>query len=473
MKNKSNTTIVDGNHNIVIQDVKADSIILNVNGDVQEIRNDLADLKTVLEQFQLKTFQQGNSTYEIAQMDEANFGFLTGKRAFNEWLTKYLIQAIEPHSKSAAKFIEKVNSIPDWESQKRISNKAKEIIAYSYVGIIGIQLRKQIAIGEEEFSEKKQRNYIENSIITVKRTLELLIFALLSRLWDYQQQNYKALTKEQNELIEHFFDDSFERDITGLVKLLKTLTEIYGQNQLEFPIPELENRKGLLNLDSDFIKACDKMQIINGILDAETYTSLDCFEAEKQLTSLLSGLNFLSAYRMVSIKAINYEAMRNSQARYLHNYTALGINVKSEINPDRINYTDQPINTDAVLLFKGQYNHSINLFPFVIDLNALTFEGGVKICFYSSRNLEDDSLDYRFLENNDIENIVFNNIRKAILEADEQEKAKLMNKLMKDRKDRIELKLDTVFEMFQQARKTIVGANALDFSDIDDEEDDF
>lgn len=471
MKNKSNTTTVDGNRNIVIQDVKADSIILNVNGDVQEIRNDLADLKKILEQFQLKTFQQGNSTYEIAQIDEANFGFLTGKRAFNEWLTKYLIQAIEPHSKSAAKFIEKVNSIPDWESQKRISNKAKEIIAYSYVGIIGVQLRKQIAIGEEEFSEKKQRNYIENSIITVKRTLELLIFALLSRLWDQQQQNYKALTKEQNQVIEHFFDDSFERDITGLVKLLGTLAEIYEQNQLKFPIPELESWKDLFNSDSGFVKACDKMQEINSIFDAETFTSLDCFEAEKQLTTLLSVLNFLSSYRMVSIKAINYEEMRNSQARYLHNYTDLGINVKSEINPDRINYTDEPINTDAVLLFKGRYNHSINLFPFVIDLNALTFEAGVKICFYSSRNLEDDSLDYRFLENNEIENIVFNNIRKVILEADEQEKAKLMNKLMKHKKDRIELKLDTVFEMFQQARKTIIGADTLDFSDIDEEED--
>ena len=158
------------------------------------------------------------------------------------------------------------------------------------------------------------------------------------------------------------------------------------------------------------------MQSINKLLDAETYTSLDCYEAEKQITTLLSCLSFLAGYRMVSIKTINYEEMRNSQAYFLHKYTSLGISAKSEINSEHVNYTEEPINTDAVLLFNGHYSKSINLFPFVIDFNALAFEeGGVKICFFTSRNLEDEILDYRFLDDNSEINIEFKSIYKSVI----------------------------------------------------------
>ena len=209
------------------------------------------------------------------------------------------------------------------------------------------------------------------------------------------------------------------------------------------------------------------------VLDSEKFTSLDCFEAEKQLTTILTSLNFLTKYRMVSMKAINYEAIRNEKAYYLHNYTALGINMKSEVNPERVNYTHEPINTNAILLFKGNYSNSINLFPFVIDWNALTFEGGTKICFYASRELEDDSLNYRFLENNEIENIIFKNADKTLEEASKTEKQKLLNELMKDQKKRIDFKLDSVFTIFQEAKNTILGNKEINFDDVFDDDDDF
>ena len=230
---KNNTTEVKGNQNIVIQDVTAENITVNVNGDIQEIKNEFNELKKILQQRDIKTIQKGKNIYNIGQIDEANFAFLTEKRAFNEWLTKKLISELGNQSKSAHKFLEKVKNIPNWESVKRISNKAKEIIAYSFVGVIGIQLRKQMAIGEEAFSEKKQKNYIDNSILTAKRVLELINFTLLSGLWDSQQRNFKELTAEQKKIIELFFNHSFELDVKGLLELLKKLFEIYQQNNIK------------------------------------------------------------------------------------------------------------------------------------------------------------------------------------------------------------------------------------------------
>ena len=470
---KNNTISTLGNQNIVIQDVKANSIVLNVNGDVKEIRSDLAELKNILQQFQVETFQRGKNVYDIEQIDEANFGFLIGKKAFNEWLTRELIHAIKPYNNIANKFIEKVNKIPDWEKQKRISNKAKEIIAYSYVGVIGIQLRKLMAIGEESFSELKQRNYLETAISTAKLIMQLVNFTLLSALWDKQKQNFKELKQEHKQLINTFFDAPFEADIIGTFNLLNALVEIFTASGIEFPIKELNDWKQNLKPDKEFAKACQKILSLNKLLDTDTFSPLDCFEAEKQLTTILASLNFLSTYKMVSVKAINYEELRNNKPFYLHKYTSLGFNTKSEINPEKVNYTNEPVNTDAILLFKGNYRQSLNLFPFVIDLNALTFEGGVKICFYISRNLEDDSLNYRFIENNKIENIEFKNIHKEFEELDEKKKQSALNKLMKSQEKRIIFKTDTVFTMFQDAKNTIIAEDNIDFSDLDEDDDDF
>jgi hypothetical protein len=469
----NNEVKVEGSHNIVIQDIKDSTITLNVNGDLTEVKNDLSAVKEILEKFHANTFQSGKDTYNINQLDSANFGFITGKKTFNQFLTSQLIQALKPHRAAAGKFLEKVSNIPNWEEKKEITNKAKEIIAYSFVGVIGIQLRKIMAIGEESFSEQKQRNYIENCIITAKRSLELVCFTLLSKLWDHQRQNFIALNKEHNEVITHFFNDAFEGDILQTLKLLRTLVDVFDEHKLEYPLQELKTAKDLLVEDGDFAKACEQMHDINKLLDTETFTSIDCYEAEKQLTTILEGLVFLALYRMVSIKAIKYEEMRNSKSYYLHTISTLGISVKSELNPEGINYTEEPINTDAILLFQGNYRQSINLFPFVIDLNALTMEGGVKICFYSSRKLEDDSLNYRFLDNNKIENIVYKHIHKSIKDPDEQKERLALNELMKDKSKHIDYKLDSVFTMFQEASSAILGNTQVDFSDIDDDEPEF
>ena len=228
-----NENKINGNQNIVIQDIKESTLTLNVNGDVQDIRNDLAALKEILEKFRVQTFRSGNNIYNIRQVNKANFGFVTGEKKFNQLLTSQLIQEIEPYSKNAKKFLSHVIDIPDWESNKQVSNKAKEIIAYSFVGVIGIQIRRLMAIGEEGFSEKKQQSYIENCIVTTKGTLELVCFSLLSKLWDEQQENYKPLNSGHKKIISHFFDKLVEGDILQTFILLKTLVEVYEQNKIK------------------------------------------------------------------------------------------------------------------------------------------------------------------------------------------------------------------------------------------------
>jgi hypothetical protein len=182
---------------------------------------------------------------------------------------------------------------------------------------------------------------------------------------------------------------------------------------------------------------------------------LTCFEAEKQLAIILEKLIFFVNYKMISMKDITYTKMRNSVPNYLHNYAALGIDSKNNINAEKVNYVEEPINTDAILLFTSKYQESLNLFPFIIDFNALTFESGSKICFYGYQDIQDGSLNYRFLEDNSLKNITFQETLKP--ESD-------INDLMMDIEKRKQLKLDAVFLQFKDAKETISGTwNAASF----------
>ncbi|MEO5997951.1 MAG: hypothetical protein ABIN89_14490 [Chitinophagaceae bacterium] len=371
------------------------------------------------------------------------------RNAFNEILTCRLIEAIQDYSPRARKFLENATRMePHWETQTRFSDPAKEIIAFSFVGVLGIQLRKLMAIGKEDMSEYKQRKYLENCQLTSKRALQLLCFALLSKLWDYKKEKNFTISPCQTSICRNFFDDEFELDIMGFINLLMTLTAIFTDNNLDFPITELHELQPNLQKDSDFLVACTSLHAISVLLDSSTFTLGECIEAESQLASVLQTLKFLAKYKMVSIKSIGYSEMRNCKPHYLYNYTALGIDSKSNINQERVNYAEFPINTDAVLLYKGSYQQNVNLFPFIIDINALSFESGAKICFYASHDNANGSLNYNFLEDNSVVNILNTETLKPGID---------INDVLLDPKKRKDMKFDTVFDLFQEAKRAVTG----------------
>jgi len=447
----TNEPNLKGSQNIVLQNISEGSITLNINGGITEIQNQLTELKSILTKHNRSTIQYADKIYNIEHITEANFGFITGKKAFNESLTKQLIQAIIPYCLAAERFSEKVSNIPSWETQIRFSDKAKEIIAYSFVGVIGIQLSKLMAIGKEDFSESKQRKYIEKCIQIVKRSTDLICFALISKLWDAQKQKLVTFSDIQRKILIQRFDAAFEHSIEEQFQLLSVLQQIFSnpKNELILPFQELENIGPKLNEGSDLHKTCQDLQILSEKLDRSQYNLVECFEAETLLTEFFTYFHFLVNYRMASIKYIGYRQSRNADAHYLHRYTALGIDNKANIDAEKINYTTQTIFTDAVLLYRGvNYQENINMFPFVIDYNALTFEQGTKICFYRSKSINDNNLEYMFMEDNSTIHLEKKGIQKPDTD---------FNELMMSNDNLKILNLDNVVELYNEARQCLLN----------------
>jgi hypothetical protein len=375
----------------------------------------------------------------------------------NEHISKVLIAAIRPHNPTAVRFLERAETIPNWATNAQASNKAKEILAYSFVGVIGIQLSKLFAIGKEDFSETTQNKYIEKCIQIAKRSLDLVTFALVSQIWESQKTLPRTFSATQTSALQDFFDRPFEPDITGQVGFFQTLCALFAEHGLPFPFLQLRDFGPHFQPGSVFQKAIGQLQALNARLDQKSCSPADCSAAEQALAEVLTALHFLAACRMASMKRIGYWQIRTATPKFLHRYAALGIDSKANVDAEKINFTPDTAPTDSVLLHRGDaYQESLNLSPFIIDFNALTYESGAKICFFRARAIAADSLDFTFLEDNSPVTLAW----KGVLT--DPEKA---NELLLLPENRKAYNLDCVIEQFEEARKSILG-DTLNFDNL-------
>ncbi|MCU0444578.1 MAG: hypothetical protein MUE85_06630 [Microscillaceae bacterium] len=401
--------------NIIIQTVNENNLTLNVNGEIQQIQNELTDLKELLKNRQVQNIQYADKIYNIAHINEANFGLLTGKQAFNEILTRKLIEAIQPYSVDAKILLDYMTKqqISDWASQEKYAKKAKEILAYSFVGVIGMQISHLIGIGNNKNlkAEDKIVPYIEKCLYLARYSLDLLGFALVSKLWDIQKNQTIQLTPSQTDHLQAFFGRRFEPDLLEQLAFMQALHAAFMRNQLPLPLPELQNWQSQWTNESTFYQACQKLQKLKK-LASDKYTFVECAEAEAVLSQLMAELSFLANYKMASIKKVGYKYLRNTDPHFIHNYIQLGFDQKANPDIEKYRYTREDIATDTVLIYQGDnYATSLNLFPFVIDYNALTFEQGPKIYFYQSLDFKDkNTLEYILLKDDEVKSLDFQDI---------------------------------------------------------------
>lgn len=441
----------------ILQQIEEEHITLSIDGKIEKVALQLDKLLKLLEGKGVQNIQYAEKIYNIEHINEANFGFVTGKKAFNEQLTKSLMESIKTYSIPAQNLLREIEyrKIANWEKTAEISNTAKKIIGYSFTGEIGKQFAKLIAIGKEELSDKKQAKYINQCINTLAYSLDLINFVLLSAIWDNSLGATKnsAIPAEEAISVQRLFESSFPSSLEDRFTLLTILFQLFEARGWELPIPELKTIAAQLQQKSELADAIQSMQQLKSKLDELNYNLLDCFEAEKALLTCFQSLAFLVNYNMASIKQIGYHEVRNQAPMYLHRYTALGIDNKANVDAERVIGVSETVHTDAVLFFKGKnYQNSINLYPFVVDYNTLATEYGAKICFFQCRHFEDDSLNYVFLDDNKMINIE----KKGRNDVDE------IGEVMIDQAKQKIYNLNSVISTFEQAKRGIFTQLKID-----------
>jgi hypothetical protein len=445
----SNSTI-SGNSNIVIQDISNGNITLNVNGEVLEIQNQLAELKELLKNQKTSSITYESKVYNIEHINEANFGVVTSHKVFNGVLTKELILNLSEKEKVKNFLINLPSEDKDnWEGVRQHLKEAQGILEDSFVWVIGWELRRLFSIGndKEKRIETKVEEYINHCFSTYRVSLQMLNFIFISKLWDEKIKNKDIDT--QKAAITNFFRSKRQLKLAELRSLFHTLLDIFINNKFEMPIEELNIDKinEFLKPDSKFNLACielEKLESIDG--GTEEYGLGHCHTAEIALTTVLVNFNFFTNYQLVTLKKIEYEEARNSKARYIKDFNIL--EKKEATNQKRIlKYDNRPGITYSV--FFQNKNRAINLFPFLLDYNALTNENDFQIYFYLF-NENDSDLRYFSLKSENEETISYLATASESMEVKSDE---LRNEFQKN------IRLDLVAKQFEEAMNTILEIN--------------
>lgn len=383
------------------------------------------------------------------------------KIVFNEILTDRLLKAISPYQSKVQVFL---NTNTDWAENPELIKTAKRIIINGYVGVIGGEIRKLMSIGAEDFSESKLRRYLENCQITAKRGLQLISYALISKLWDHQVAKKIKFSQAQSDRLIKFFRNAAEDDLLGFVDLTKTLLEIYSSNKLDFLLSESLDLLPNFDEGKELYTACQELNDLTQLLKSNSFQVKDCLAAEKNLSLVLEQLSFLAQYRMISINEIDYNQQRNDhEGQYLHNYTLLAGESLANLDlQGNVRRESSPVISHAVIIFKDNYRENINLDPFIIDFNGLKLEGGSKICFFSHVDTFDDlDLNYSFIADHSKEVI-----KKSTNPKPSDAGLNALNTWLSKKSNRIDMNFDKVYSLFFEAKKTLTGLEEEPIEDI-------
>ena len=179
-------------------------------------------------------------------------------------------------------------------------------------------------------------------------------------------------------------------------------------------------------------------------VESETYGLGHCHTAEISLTAILTGFKFFTCYQLVTLRKIEYQAARNSAACYIKDLNILDKKDAKHLLR-YLKYDISPAQTYSV--FFRNKNTSINLFPFVLDYNALTNELDFQIFFYQCRESESE-LRYFSIQSEDEEIISYTATSTESMEVTSEEQK---NEVQRN------IRLDLVVKQFEEAMNTILG----------------
>lgn len=370
-------------------------------------------------------------------------------------LTETLIDSSADFSIAVRRFKEIIKGIPNWTQQDRILSKAKEIISYSFIGVIGKAFGKLIAISKETSGDKADK-FCQESKRIVLISLNLSEFALISKLWDYVNSQIISIGQNDREEIRRRLTSPYQLSIMEHLEILDALINIYvASNGIELPVPELKVIQPLLENGGDVYKACARLSNIAN----SNNTMEDCKVAEEALSVVLQAFNFYMRYNIVSMKWSRYEKTRTDPTKFLHRYVALGLDNKANMDMEKVNFTDSAITTDSVVMFKNGISDpdSINLYPLVIDLNTLYREHGSKICFFNLNPMINSSLEYLSLDDHSTVKLDTKRIRQKVDD---------LSDLFTSNENIATYNIDNVINAFSQLQQILLGEDFIDFGDL-------
>ncbi len=314
----------------------------------------------------------------------------------NKKLTQGLFEALAPYNDylEFAMFKAQKGEQPD-------IRKIRQAIMDCLPAPIGDQIRRLFALDEVS------RDRLEQLVTTYGSLTELLLFALLSQLWDlkFSQPDFKV-PEESKEVVAHYFKmEKEEMSFYDYLHLISALRKIFDANEVHYFIDELGHMRQLMYDDEQYADAHQFLQMIkqqlykdNAKFDADELNAL-CLHAEDHLSYIFKTLGFLVKYKLVTVKDIGLIKERHKAPEYRVKKVFLDNITAGLLDEESMSTTFTATNSVILLKSKKNLTEYLNLSPFIIDENALIGEKKSKLFFFSHFDINTEDWHYKFAYN--------------------------------------------------------------------------
>lgn len=343
-----NTLSVTGNNNVVIQGVTAENITVNVNGNTEEIRNELGAMRAILEKLNLKSFQADDKVYDINGIDSSNFAYVLGRAGKKKILPVGLKNNLL--SEEGDYWIESLRQVLDEESVQ--TGETADTIFTHFGWLIEAYLLKFVSI-QDEGPTLRRLSFLAEAY---QSSLRFLCFVQLSQLL---QLELKVQHPVINDFIRHDKDRMLSFDYSNLLIVTTGLLKDNGPFMPEINkfVKELSDARSDLYSTNLFLEDVRNKILGKSFNENENFQGL----IDEYLTAMvewLSKLTFLSRYKMVSIKEISLEYRLGTDVRFGHVFGELnGVYEEAEVSEGRntrISIKGAYTFNQSILLLKGQ-----------------------------------------------------------------------------------------------------------------------
>lgn len=307
----------------------------------------------------------------------------------NRYLVKNVYKAIRKHSDAALR----IRNERKITQPKPNFSEGVQVIGESFLTPISEELRRL-------FTPERSRHFdilrLKQVITVYERTIELVAYIMLSKLWN--DVKTIELAEEQQQYFQTFFElDEYTYPSFNYFEMARYINQVIKEKSLEHFVSEFEDLD--FSSDSKFYQSALFLSTIKDeLIDIKAeLVEPTCKKAEEELTEFLSALYFLVRYKMLVVKNIHIRRLKNQSPQYLHDVIVLDNN-KNNTQPDSTIAFNPYTDSDSVILFKDKANLGLNLAPFVIDKNALKKEDNSRIHYFCYTNIKGE---YCFLSIND------------------------------------------------------------------------
>ena len=366
---------------IIIRDIKSNTLIIEIPPhEIKEIGKSYEEFKKIIDD---KYFYMYNGrTSPIDELTEESFDYLTEKIKVNHILLQRLCLLMK-ESHPDLQRLHKMG-IDNGQQNPDFFNRCRAIITNKLLGIIIPDIWSLYEMNKD--TEEYRREYVGKCFLIVKRLIDLSVFCCLS----YIYENITIVDNNIKELIADVLGIKFlEHEIELLYKLLN----IQYSNEFRL-LNELQSLKDYFDYTGKLSILCRELQ---NLTKNKNLNLFDCYRAEKVLTEFLTDFAFFTNYNMISAKMVEYHHMKESSSVYIQFRKAIGF---SQEKTNNIVVSEDTFTHAVLLVDKQNTNRYINLYPFVIDRNALKQNAKQKISliaffsFFSNPNLGYEILQY-------------------------------------------------------------------------------